>query len=243
MKHEKQKEITFWAFFTLEALILLGLFIGSFAFFSYLSYKVFLVNNQKLDQAVFRWAAALQTENFTRFMKFVTWFASARFFLTVPVALITFFLFFHNWRCFSGFILVSTAGATLFNQYLKNNFGRLRPVTAFYHQAGFSFPSGHAMIGGAFYGILIYLILTNVRNNRIRIPVCLALGFWQLLICFSRVYLNVHYATDVLAGLAAGIFWCGVVVVLVKQLQQFNHNLKRKRRLDELRELRSNRTD
>ena len=243
MKHEKKREITFLAFFTLEALIFLGLFISSFAFFSFLTWVVFLSKNQALDQAAFGFAASVRSEELTNFLKFVTYFASKRFLLTVPVVLVAFFLFFRKLRWYAVYILVATAGSTLLNQYLKNNFGRLRPVTAFYPQAGFSFPSGHAMIGGAFYGMLVYLIWNNIRNNRIRIPACILLTTWQLLICFSRVYLNVHYATDVLAGLAAGIFWCALVVVLVNQLQHFNHNLKRKRRLDELRVLRRSRTN
>jgi membrane-associated phospholipid phosphatase len=62
------------------------------------------------------------------------------------------------------------------------------------------------MIGGAFYGILIYLIWNNVRNNWIRVPACLILTVWQLLICYSRIYLNVHYATDVSGRTFRGSF-------------------------------------
>ena len=238
MRHEKKRELTFWTFFTLEALLLLGLFFLSFSFFFYLTWQVFQSRNQEFDQAAFGLVAELRSDAFTELLKFVTYFGSVRFFVSVPVALILFFLFFKKWRWYSLYIFLSTAGSAALNQYLKNSFGRERPVTAFYPQGGFSFPSGHAMIGAAFYGILVYLIWKNTPNNWVRWLACGLLVCWQLLIGFSRVYLNVHYATDVLAGLSAGIFWCALVVVLAKQVEQFFYFRERRLRLKKLRALR-----
>ncbi|KAA9327294.1 phosphatase PAP2 family protein [Adhaeribacter soli] len=238
MRHEKKRELTFWTFFTLEALLLLGLFFLSFSFFFYLTWQVFLSRNQAFDQAAFELVAELRSDRFTEVMKVVTYFGSVRFFVSVPVALILFFLFFKKWRWYSLYIFLSTAGSAALNQYLKNSFGRERPVTAFYPQGGFSFPSGHAMIGAAFYGIVVYLIWKNTPDKLVRWLACGFLVCWQLLIGFSRVYLNVHYATDVLAGLSAGIFWCALVVVLVPQLEQFFYFRERRRRLKKLRALR-----
>jgi ABC-type phosphate transport system permease subunit len=80
MKHEKKKEITFLTFFTLEALIFLALFIGSFSFFFFLTWKVFRVKNHQFDQAAFGYAATMHSNSFTAFMKFVTYFASKLFY-------------------------------------------------------------------------------------------------------------------------------------------------------------------
>src|SRR5690606_13092498 len=150
-------------------------------------------------------------------------------------------LFFRKWRWFSAYILAATLGSFLLNQYLKNNFGRLRPETAFYFQSGYSFPSGHAMIGGAFYGVLIYLIWKHIRNIWLRLLLSLSLIIWVLLISYSRIYLNVRYATDVIAGLSAGVFWCVLSVILIPQLEPYFHLRKRKRRVQLLREARKNR--
>ena len=242
MKHEKQKELTFWTFFTLEALVLLGVFISCFGIFFFLTKEVFLDKNDTIDKAAFAWAAAHRSVFMTELLEFITYFASKRFLVSVPLALTFFFLFFKKWRWFSAYILTATFSSFLLNQYLKNHFGRLRPETAFYHQSGFSFPSGHAMIGGAFYGSLIYLLWVNVQNKHLRWFLCGLLLLWELIIAYSRVYLNVHYATDVIAGLSAGIFWCVLSVILVRQMELYFYNRNRKRRLDEIREMRKARS-
>ena len=239
MRTEKRKQLAFWTFLTLEALLLLGLFLFCFAAFFYVTWEVFRENNEILDKAAFAFAARHESPETTRVLEFITYFASKKFLLTVPPTLIVFFLFFKKWRWFSGYILAATMGSFILNQYLKNNFSRLRPVTAFYHQSGYSFPSGHAMIGSAFYGILAYLIYKNVRNFWLRWLLILALVVWEIIIAYSRIYLNVHYATDVLAGLSAGIFWCALVIVLMPQAEWFMYNRERAKRLEHLRKIRA----
>ncbi len=241
MKKEDQKKLTFWTFFTLEAIMLLLIFIGCFAIFFYFTWEVFRMKDDMLDRAAFAWAAAHQSDQMTGFLKFVTYFASKRFLLSVPSVLVVFFFLFKKWRWFSAYILTAVLGSFLLNQYLKNNFGRLRPETAFYHQSGFSFPSGHAMIGAAFYGILVYLVWKNIRNFWLRWTLILALVIWELLIAYSRIYLNVHYATDVLAGLSAGIFWCALIIVLMPQVERFTYNQERSQRLKNIRKIRAQR--
>ncbi|MBK0402049.1 phosphatase PAP2 family protein [Adhaeribacter sp. BT258] len=238
MQQENKKQLTFWTFFTLEALVLLAIFISCFGIFFFLTKEIFLDKEDDFDKAAFAWLATKRSTFMTDLMQFITYFASKRFLLSVPAALIVFFLLFKKWRWFSAQILSATLGSFLLNQYLKNNFGRLRPETAFYHQSGFSFPSGHAMIGGAFYGVLIYLSWVNIENKWLRLVVCIALLIWQLLIAVSRVYLNVHYATDVIAGLSAGLFWVVLSVILVRQLERYFYLRERHRRLNEIRKIR-----
>ncbi|MFC5272098.1 phosphatase PAP2 family protein [Adhaeribacter terreus] len=242
MQQEKKKQLTFWTFFTLEALVLLGIFISCFGIFFFLTKEIFLDKDDGFDKAAFAWLATHSSPSRTELMQFITYFASKLFLISVPPTLVVFFLFFKKWRWFSAQILSATIGSFLLNQYLKNNFGRLRPETAFYHQSGFSFPSGHAMIGGAFYGILIYLCWVNIRNKWLRVLICISLLIWQLLITISRVYLNVHYATDVIAGLTAGLFWVALSVILVRQLERYFYLRERRRRLNEIRKIRRART-
>ncbi|WP_147374720.1 phosphatase PAP2 family protein, partial [Hymenobacter rubripertinctus] len=97
----------------------------------------------------------------------------------------------------------AVAGSSLLNQVLKTYFHRLRPQSALFQQAGLSFPSGHAMIGLALYGCLAW-ILWRHRHH----PAWAALLLlFALLIGLTRVYLHVHYATDVLAGFAGALLW------------------------------------
>ena len=226
MEKDTKRELKFLAFFTVEVILLLATFVGTFALFFYFSWKVFLAEHEAFDQRAFEWVMLHRSASMTSLMKFTTYFASERFLWSVPLAITLFYLLFRKWRWFSVYVFVATAGSTLLNQYLKFNFERDRPQTAFYHQDGFSFPSGHAMIGAAFYGILIYLLWRMIRNFWLRLLLTGALTVWVLMISYSRVYLNVHYATDVLAGLAAGTFWVVLTVVFLRQIEGYFYRQK-----------------
>ena len=74
-------------------------------------------------------------------------------------------------------------------------------------ETGFSFPSGHSMAAMAFFGLLIWLIWHYEKNRTARIAYCLAFGIVIVLIGMSRVYLGVHYASDVIAGFCVALAW------------------------------------
>ena len=90
---------------------------------------------------------------------------------------------------------------------LKNIFQRERPVTGniLIDEVGFSFPSGHTTNNVAFYFLAIYLVCINVKNKKVRNISCVILAIIPILIAFSRIYLRVHYPTDVIAGFCLGI--------------------------------------
>ena len=102
---------------------------------------------------------------------------------------------------------------------LKQIYHRPRPLLPLVSASGLSFPSGHAMISASFYGLLIYLAWTNVRRPALRYALVAVLAGLILLIGLTRVYLRVHYATDVLAGFTAGLAWLVVAIPLLKQLE------------------------
>lgn len=95
---------------------------------------------------------------------------------------------------------------TLLNLLLKNIVQRPRPEGyRIISETGYSFPSGHSMISTAFYGLLVYLIFKNVKNNKLKWLMCIFLSIIAIGICCSRVYLGVHYASDVIAGFLTSI--------------------------------------
>jgi membrane-associated phospholipid phosphatase len=110
-------------------------------------------------------------------------------------------------------------GAELLNTILKLAFHRPRPEVAFVHLDTYSFPSGHAMMSAAAYGAIAYLAWGGVRTRRGRALLLAGTVAWVGLICFSRLYLGMHYLSDVLAGAAGGVFWLAVSVALVTWLQ------------------------
>lgn len=109
---------------------------------------------------------------------------------------------------------------TLLNKGLKALFARARPddVAALIDQGGYAFPSGHSVTSIAFYGLLMYLVRTRMENKRNAAALTVLLALLMLLIGPSRIYLGVHFPTDVLAGWAEGLFVAGAVVMLMHLL-------------------------
>lgn len=103
-----------------------------------------------------------------------------------------------------------SAGAifvTILNKWIKSSVHRPRPDEMLHliEQGGFSFPSGHAITSMFVYGMLIYLIRANVKNKRTANILTVLLAIPMILVGLSRIYLGVHYPTDVLAGWSLGI--------------------------------------
>ena len=107
------------------------------------------------------------------------------------------------------------AGAELLNLVLKLTFHRPRPEVAFVTLDTYSFPSGHAMVSTAAYGALAYIAWAYVRSPRRRVLLVAGTTVFVALICFSRLYLGVHYLSDVLAGAAGGVFWLSASVAIL----------------------------
>jgi len=90
---------------------------------------------------------------------------------------------------------------TAINLILKNIVERPRPNEfRIIDETGYSFPSGHSMASMAFYGLLIYFAYRYIENKKIRTVICTVLSLLIPLIGFSRIYLGVHYTSDVIAG-------------------------------------------
>jgi membrane-associated phospholipid phosphatase len=219
MRHFFKRLIAALTLIGLELVILAAVGFVCIMVFLYMAKTVFIDQEHGFDRAIFNFARSHTTPAFTAFMKFVTFFASKEFLVYGSLSLAAFFLFIKKHRWYSVRIPVVAAGSSLLNQGLKFWFGRPRPATAFYEQTGLSFPSGHAMIGAAFYGLLMYIIWTNVRPLGFRWLLVLLLGLWVLLIGYSRIYLNVHYASDVLAGWSAGFLVLIFTLLILRKVE------------------------
>ena len=105
---------------------------------------------------------------------------------------------------------------------LKNLFGRPRPQDPLLRTvSGLSFPSGHALLSVAFYGLLIYLVWHNIANKVVRWILIVLLLLLILIIGVSRIYLRVHYASDVLAGFAMGLIWLVLSISIVRRIERY----------------------
>jgi len=118
-----------------------------------------------------------------------------------------------NWKKLI-LLFSSVAGGALLNLVLKNIFQRSRPTIpgAYMVETGFSFPSGHSMVSLIFYGVIAYLALSYIKSKKWKVFITVITLMICALIGFSRLYLGVHFLTDVLAGWAAGGLWLAVCI-------------------------------
>jgi membrane-associated phospholipid phosphatase len=144
----------------------------------------------------------------TQLMIAVSWYGGPLWLVPLATVLATGFLF-RRWYRGAFLMVVTIAGAALLNTLLKQAFARTRPEALFEYPLpdSPSFPSGHAFFAASFFGSAAALLSERIRRPALRVSVwILALGL-VLLIGASRVYLGVHYASDVFAGYAAALVW------------------------------------
>jgi len=148
-------------------------------------------------------------------MLLFTMAGSAAFFITTAVILVLLWVLYPRWQ--TGWALsLSLGGSALLNTLLKQLFARPRPaILPVISATGYSFPSGHAMVALCFYGMAAYLISHHLTSFVSRIVLFVLAGVFVMLIGISRIYLGVHYPSDVLAGYAAGAMWLAFCVSLL----------------------------
>lgn len=101
---------------------------------------------------------------------------------------------------------------------LKIFFHRERPSIALYTENSFSFPSGHAAVAVAFYGYLTYVLVRNLKTRRGKITAACAGTVVIFVLGLSRLYLGVHFVSDVVGGYVIGAFWLIVAISMVEWL-------------------------
>jgi undecaprenyl-diphosphatase len=109
-------------------------------------------------------------------------------------------------------LAMATLGAEAFDQLLKWIFHRQRPEAFFGHSPlSYSFPSGHSVESCCFYGVLAALVAGQSKRLWRQVGIWLVAALVTLAIGCSRIYLGVHYPTDVLGGYAAAIVWVSLI--------------------------------
>lgn len=112
----------------------------------------------------------------------------------------------------------------LLNLLLKDLFHRSRPLfLPLAHETSYSFPSGHAMNAFIFYTCISFIILRKMKNRKLSFMLMFLSVLMILLIGLSRIYLGVHYPSDVLAGYIAGICWFAIVLLFEKTITFIQH--------------------
>ena len=165
--------------------------------------EVFFNEIIKIDAVAYKYIVEkLRTDTLTKIMKIITFFGDAISIITLTILSIILVKNKKN----KIFIGVNAVLITLLNLLIKNLVKRPRPEGfRIISESGYSFPSGHSMVSTAFYGLFIYLAYKYIENKKLKKFICITLSILILLIGTSRVYLGVHYGSDVIAGFVLSI--------------------------------------
>ncbi|WP_019947990.1 phosphatase PAP2 family protein [Hymenobacter aerophilus] len=227
-KHLRRLLAGFTLFLT-EFAVTLALGTAGVVAFLALSREVFDQDVATFDAAAFQWTRGLLGPERQQWVEAVTFLASRNFITVAGLALVAWLLLVRRRRWYSLLVPVVALGSITLNLLLKQIYHRPRPLLPLTSASGLSFPSGHAMISASFYGLLIYFAWSRLRHHPVlRYATVSALAALIVLIGLTRVYLRVHYATDVLAGITAGLAWLIIAIPLLQQLEKRVKNRFRK---------------
>lgn len=153
-------------------------------------------------------------------MKMVTYCASSTFLQIGYGMLAASYLLRKDWKRAMEIATIGLGGFVV-NYVMKLSFKRVRPPDPLIEQLhNFSFPSGHATSAFIFYGLLAYLLWKTNLPKALKLVFGILLILFSLLIGFSRIYLRVHYPSDVLAGFCIGFAWLLLTIYLFERLKK-----------------------
>lgn len=188
--------------------------IACLLFLAWIAGEVLRGETQDFDNAVRAAVHAHSAPALTLLMQTASWLGSTWVLTVLGVGFAVWFAFAKWKRAISVFAL-TMAGASVILNSLKFSFRRPRPEPFFNTVLpnSYSFPSGHALFALAFFGILAWLISSRLKNRAAKIAVWALAVPIIFLIGFSRIYLGVHYPSDVIAGYAAAFVWVFAVAL------------------------------
>ena len=189
--------------------------------FGFILLNVLNNNITVFDTNIYNALSILKSNVITNIFKIITELGSAKILIIIALILL---VIVKNKRIGIA-ISLDLASIGLLNQILKNIIQRPRPEGfRLVEESGYSFPSGHSMASMAFYGLIIYFIFKNIKNKTARNSICVTLSMLIFFIGISRIYLGVHYASDVIAGFLISISYLIVYVTCILKLIGIKEN-------------------
>jgi len=194
---------------------------GALLFFGWLSSEVLRGRTLQFDHTIRNAIHGIASVRMTRMMLGITQLGSLWVLVPMGMLFVTTLLTAGR-RNAALMFAIAALGATILNEVMKLYFQRRRPDAFFgYHQPrSYSFPSGHSIESACFFGVMAAILTVRIRSRAARAAVWAVATILAVAVGFSRVYLGVHYPTDVLAGYAAAVIWVGTVHSVYEFLQR-----------------------
>lgn len=179
------------------------------------------INNNIVDKTIYNLIISLKSDIVTKIFKIITSFAGIPFMVIVSIIVLFIKKLKHN----RFIIILNLINDVVLNNVLKLIFKRDRPIDIMLvEESGYSFPSGHTMVACIFYGFIIYLVNKSKYTRKTKIIINSILTILILLIGVSRIYLGVHYATDVIGSYLIGISYLIIFIHFVEKYLDKKNN-------------------
>ena len=174
-------------------------------------------NTNSFDDTIYNILISLRSNFYDFFFKTITKFAN-----TITIICLVIILLLTIKEKYRYIIGISTITSVLMNQGLKHIFRRARPDhLRLIKQGGYSYPSGHAMISIVVYGFLIYFVYHKVKNKSLKILLIILLTTLIILIGLSRIYLGVHYPSDIIGGYVLSLL---ILILVILGVDKYDKN-------------------
>lgn len=200
------------------AISLCILFGGAFAF---IVAAVFSKMINRFDRSIIDAIQGLETPWLTPIMLAFTFIGSTKVVMLLTIVVTVLLLWKFGATIQAYYFFFTMIGTIILFQALKIVFKRPRPE---FHRiaevGGYSFPSGHAMMGFSLYALFTYLLWRHIRSTAGRFTLVTFAIFMFGMIATSRIYLGVHYPSDILGGMFASALWITLTTLLFAQLQK-----------------------
>ena len=183
----------------------------------FIMFAIRIKNNPglKIDDDVYNYIHRFTSDNLTFYSKMISSFISGPVIAFILLISITICYYKKNYK-YIPFIIGNIIIILVLNVVLKQIYTRPRPSFMLIDEYGYSFPSGHAMISIAFYGLFIYIIMHLKIGKVLKYLLSGMIFLLIFLIGLSRIYLHVHYFSDVIAGFAVSIIYLIIFTKFMK---------------------------
>jgi undecaprenyl-diphosphatase len=171
-----------------------------------------------LDIDVNFWSVSIQTSFFTPIAEVIAYVFDTPSLFTISL-LTAAYLFYKNYGGNSLLLLGAMAGDAFIVEIVKTLVHSQRPLNMLMYDSGFSFPSGHTAGSIVFCGLLTYFGWQRWKSSKAKVSLSILFVAITFVVGFDRIYLNVHWFSDILGGCLLGIFWLTVSILTFQYLE------------------------